>query len=189
MSVSRSRNHKARAGSTRAGKTPVAGNLAYLDPEFADASKRIANAMTLHALAGSAGRFAAFKIADGSSPDHNTVYDTRIEAVAHQKWDLDTVMYLEITPDGMQPREAGALLQWWRFLYSRGWRYPYPEFDFDGGMPDLKSDRLAMANHLISGGKSLWPPVQQPRQRRAPTSARRPSRPSASPVPITRPCR
>jgi hypothetical protein len=145
------KRHRAR---TRSVKAPVSGNLAYLDPEFADASKRISDAMTLHALAGMGGHFAAFKIADGTSPDHNTVYDTRIEAVVHQHWDLDTVMYLEITPDGMSHQEAGALLKWWRFLYARGWRYPYPEFDFDGGMPDLKSDRLAMARHLITGGKA-----------------------------------
>jgi hypothetical protein len=144
---------KRRRARARSVKAPVSGELAYLDPEFSDASKRVADAMTLHALAGSAGCFAAFRIADGTSPDHNTVYDTRIEAVAHQKWNLDTVMYLEIYPDGMQPKEAGACLQWWRFLHSQGWRYPYPEFDFDGGMPDSKSDRQAMARHLISGGK------------------------------------
>ena len=150
MSAAAKRN---RARARCAQPAPVAGHLAYLDLAFSDAAKRVSDAMTLHALAGGAGRFAAFRIADGTSPDHNTVYDTRIEAVVHQKWDLDTVMYLEIAPDGMQPQEAGACLQWWRFLHSRGWRYPYPEFDFDGGMPDLKSDRLAMARHLISGGK------------------------------------
>ena len=133
-------------------KPPVAGNAAYLDPAFADAAKSIASAMTLHALAGMRGHWAAFKLSDGSSPDHNTAYPTRIECVRHQKWDRDNIVYLEIQPGGMEPREAGAYLQWARFLHDQGWRLPNPDFDYDGGMPYLKSDRLAMARHLISGG-------------------------------------
>jgi hypothetical protein len=132
---------------------PVAGQLAYLDPAYADASKRMAEAMTMHALAGSAGQWVAFKLADGTSPDRNTAYETRIECVKHQKWDRDNIVYLEVVPGGMEPREAGAFLQWARCLHSQGWRLPDPDFDFDGGMPDTRADRLAMARHLISGGR------------------------------------
>lgn len=133
-------------------KQPVAGNLAYLDPEFADAARRMADAMTLHAIGGNSGRWASFYLGTGHEVIKHTAYATRIEAVKFAKWDRDRIVYLEITPDGMQPREAGAFLKWARFLHSQGWRLPDPEFDFDGGMPDLKSDRLAMARHLISGG-------------------------------------
>lgn len=136
-----------------AAKAPVAGEHAYLDPAFADASKRISDAMTLHYLAGSAGQWCAFRLADGTSPDHHTVYPTRIECVRFQKWDRDNVVYLQVEPPGMSPKEAGAFLQWARFLHSQGWRLPDPGFDYDGGMPDRKSDRLAMARHLISGGR------------------------------------
>ena len=133
-------------------KKPVQGDLAYLDPAYADASKRMAEAMTMHALAGMSGHWVAFKLADGTSPDNHTAYETRIECVKHQKWDRDNIVYLEVVPGGMEPKEAGAFLQWARFLHSQGWRLPNPDFDFDGGMPDTRADRLAMANHLISGG-------------------------------------
>ena len=139
--------------STVARKAPVPGEQAYLDPAFSDAAKRISDAMILHYLAGRTGEWAAFRLADGTTPDRHTTYPTRIECVKHQKWDRDTIVYLQVEPPGMSPKEAGAYLQWARFLHSQGWRLPDPEFDYDGGMPDLKSDRLAMARHLISGGK------------------------------------
>lgn len=135
-------------------KAPVAGEQAYLDPEFADAAKRISDAMILHYLAGRTGEWVAFRLADGTTPDRHTTYATRVECVRFQKWDRDNFVYLQVEPPGMSPKEAGAYLQWARFLHSQGWRLPDPGFDFDGGMPDLKSDRLAMARHLISGGKA-----------------------------------
>lgn len=135
-----------------AARQPVRGDQAYLDPEFADAAKRMSEAMTLHAIAGNSGCWASFRIADGREVIPHTAYATRIEAVKFARWDRDNVAYLEIVPGGMQAKEAGAFLQWARFLHSQGWRLPDPEFDFDGGMPDTRADRLAMANHLISGG-------------------------------------
>jgi len=140
-------------------KPPVSGSLAYLDPAFADAAKRMADAMTLHALAGSGGQWASFYISTGREVIANTAYATRIEAVKFAKWDRDRVVYLEIVPGGMEAREAGAFLQWARFLHSQGWRLPDPEFDFDGGMPDTRADRLAMARHLISGGRQETLPI------------------------------
>jgi hypothetical protein len=132
---------------------PTGGELAYLDPAYADAAKRIADSMTLHAIAGNGGRWASFRLSDGREVIPHTAYATRIEAVKFARWDRDSTVYLEIVPGGMQPREAGAFLKWARFLHAQGWRLPDPDFDFDGGMPDLKSDRLAMARHLISGGR------------------------------------
>lgn len=118
-----------------------------------DDAKRISDEMTLHALAGKAGCWAAFRMDDGRPRDH-VAYESRIKAVQYAgKWDRDTTVYLEIAPDGMQPEEAEAFLAWARFLHSQGWRLPDPGFDYDGGMPHLKSDRQAMARHLISGGK------------------------------------
>lgn len=131
---------------------PLRADHAYLDPEFADAAKRMADAMTLHAIGGNGGRWASFRIGDGHEVIPHTAYATRIEAVRFAKWNRDTVVYLEIVPGGMEPKEAGAFLQWARFLHSQGWRLPDPGFDFDGGMPDTRADRLAMARHLISGG-------------------------------------
>jgi hypothetical protein len=139
----------------RVARAPVAGEHAYLDPAFSDAAKRISDAMTLHYLAGSAGQWCAFRLADGTSPDHNTTYDKWVECVRFQKWNRDQFVYLQVEPPGMTAREAGAYLQYARFLHSQGWRLPPPdEFDYPdvSACPQFKADRLAMARHLISGG-------------------------------------
>lgn len=133
-------------------RRPVTGETAYLDPALSDAAKRMADAVTLHAIGGNGGRWASFRLDSGREVIPHTAYATRIEAVRFAKWNRDTVVYVEIVPGGMEPKEAGAFLQWARFLHSRGWRLPDPGFDFDGGMPDTRADRLAMARHLISGG-------------------------------------
>ena len=141
----------------RAHRTPAASEIAYLDPDFSDAAKRISDAMTLHYLAGSAGQWCAFRLDNGKSPDRNTTYDRWVECVRFQKWDRDRFVYLQVEPPGMTPKEAGAFLKYARFLHSRGWRLPPPdEFDFPdvSACPEFKADRLAMARHLISGGKS-----------------------------------
>jgi len=123
------------------------------DPaKYPDEAKRISDEMTMHSLAGSAGRWASFDLQTGLARSH-TAFATRTEAVMAARWDRDNTIYLEITPDGMQPREADAFLRYARFLHSQGWRLPDPSFNYDGGMPTLKSDRLANARHLISGGK------------------------------------
>lgn len=118
-----------------------------------DDAKRIADAMTLHSIAGNAGRWASFRMSDGREVHAHTAYATRREAVRFANWDRDTTVYLEIAPDGMQPKEAQAFLNFARFLHSQGWRLPDPDFDFDGGMPAFPWDQRAMARHLISGGK------------------------------------
>lgn len=118
-----------------------------------DEARRIADAMTMHSVCGQAGRWASFRMSDGREVHRAQTYPTRIEAVRLARWDRDTTVYLEITPDGMQPKEADAFLKYARFMHSQGWRLPDPAFDYDAGLPALKSDRLAMARHLISGGQ------------------------------------
>ena len=107
-------------------KAPVSGELAYLDPAFADASKRIADAMTMHYLAGASGQWVAFKLADGTSPDHNTAYETRIECVKHQKWDRDTIVYLEVIPGGMEPRKPARSCSGRASCIPRAGGFPTP---------------------------------------------------------------
>lgn len=120
-----------------------------------DDAKRISDEMTLHTLAGSAGHWAAFKLADGTPKDH-TAYATWDEAVRYAgKWDRDETIYLQVQPDGMQPREAESFLKYARFLHDAGHRLPPPDSaavsycsQLGSGLPQLKSDRLAMARHL-----------------------------------------
>lgn len=119
-----------------------------------DDARRMADAMTLHSIAGSAGRWASFWLGTGHEVHRHAAYATRIEAVRFARWDRDRVVYLEITPDGMEPKEAQAFLNYARFLHAQGWRLPDPDFDYDGGRPTFAWDRFAMAKQL-TGGKPV----------------------------------
>lgn len=114
-------------------------------------ARRIAEAMTSHSHAGNAGRWASFRMSDGREVQSRAAYMSRIEAVRFARNDRDTTVYLEITPDGMPNADAQDVLCYARFLHSRGWRLPDPEFDFDGGMPAFGWDRAAMARQLVGG--------------------------------------
>ena len=74
--------------------------------EYSDEAKRIADEMTLHAVAKSEG-WVCFRLSDGSPLDHN-VYERRIDAVKAAGWDRDRFIYLEVQPDGMPVKEADA---------------------------------------------------------------------------------
>lgn len=123
---------------------------------------RIADEMTMHTLAGSAGRWAAFRLSDGTPKDH-TAYETWGDAVRYAgRWDRDETIYLLVHPDGMQPREAASFLKYARFLHDGGHRLPPPDTEafsycsqLGSGLPQLKSDRYKMARHLISGGREF----------------------------------
>lgn len=118
-----------------------------------DAAKRISEAMTLHTLAGSAGKWASFRMSDGREVQAGTAYDSHYDAMRHARWDRDTTVYLEITPDGVPEHEAEGLLRYARNLYAAGFRIPSPEFSYDPTMPLLKSDQARTIRHLASGGK------------------------------------
>lgn len=118
-----------------------------------DAAKRISEAMTLHTLAGSAGKWASFRMSDGREVQAHTAYDSHYDALRHARWDRDTTVYLEITPDGIPPHEAQGLLQYARALHDAGFRIPAPEFSYDPTMPLLRADRVRTIRHLASGGR------------------------------------
>ena len=125
-------------------------------------AKRISDEMNLHTLAGKAGCWAAFKLADGTPKDH-TAYETWHDAVRYAgRWDRDETIYLLVQPDGMQPREADSFLRYARWLHDAGHRLPPPDSvafaycsQLGSGLPALKSDRFKMARHLISGGREF----------------------------------
>jgi hypothetical protein len=122
--------------------------------KISDEAKRVASEMTMHAVNGNAGCWASFKLSDGTS-DHEA-YPDRILAVKVNKWDRDNYMYLEITPDGMQPKQAQALLEYYREFHDAGWRLPSPDFDYDPTMPMFDWDKKKTIAHLTSGGR-LYP--------------------------------
>lgn len=113
-----------------------------LRQQFSDDARRMADAMTLHTVAGSAGKFVAFRLQDGR-PANNVAYDAYWDAVRDMRWDRDRFVYLKVAPDGMQPKEAEAVLKYARALHDAGFRLPAPDdqinTEFD--MPLLKMDR------------------------------------------------
>jgi hypothetical protein len=119
--------------------------------KYSDEAKRIADEMTLHAIAKSEG-WVCFRLSDGTPLDHN-VYERRIDAVKAAGWDRDRFIYLEVQPDGMPVKEADACLRFARMLHDSGFRIPSPEFEFDPTMPLLPSDRIKTIRHLASGGR------------------------------------
>lgn len=116
-----------------------------------DAAKRISDAMTLHTLAGSAGKWASFRMSDGRELQPGTAYDSHYDAMRHARWDRDTTVYLEITPDGVPPAEAEGLLRYARTLHDMGFRIPSPDFSYDPTMPLLRADRVKTARQLGRG--------------------------------------
>jgi len=115
---------------------------------ISDEAKRISEAMTLHTLAGSAGKWASFRMSDGREVQAGTAYDSHYDALRHAGWDRDTTVYIEITPDGMPPHEAQGALQFARTLHDMGFRIPGPEFSYDPTVPLLASDRAKTIAHL-----------------------------------------
>lgn len=103
--------------------------------------------ITLHDLAGNAGKWAAISLADGSS-DH-TAYDSRSEAVRHQS-SPEYCTFVLIPPGGMQIREADAVLHFWREVYNAGFRAVDPRDD----IPSMPLTRSEQAQQIrLFGGK------------------------------------
>lgn len=123
------------------------------DLVVSDAAKRISEAMTLHTLAGSAGKWASFRMSDGREVQPGTAYDSHYDAMRHAKWDRDTTVYLEIPPDGIPEAEAQGLLQYARQLHDAGFRIPAPDFSYDPTMPLLQADRDKTIRHLARANR------------------------------------
>lgn len=118
-------------------------------PEWSDDARRMADAVTLAAVAGSYGCYMAFHLADGRPADR-VPYATRYDAVRHMRWDRDRFVYVLVPPDGMQPKEADVCLKYARALHDAGFRLPDPEFtDVMPTMPALKSDQRLQIQHLL----------------------------------------
>lgn len=83
----------------------------------------MADAITLHAVAGSAGKWAVITLQDGR-PRDMVAYETRAEAVMSTRWNRDYYVYILIAPDGMQPKEAEAFLKYARSIDASTIRFP-----------------------------------------------------------------
>lgn len=96
---------------------------------YEDAAARMADAMSLHAVARSKG-WAVFALADGRSD--NTPYETLDDAYRSTKHDRDRYAYLEISPNHCDPVIMQAFLDYARMLHDAGGRMPDPR-DFRAG--------------------------------------------------------
>jgi hypothetical protein len=123
-------------------------------PAVSDAARRIADAMTLHTLAGQAGMWASFRMSDGTEVHRGAAYAIREDAVKAAGWNRDTTVYLEIQADGMPVEAAQACLDFQRQLHDAGFRLPDPTFHFDISRPMFPWDRRKMIRHLASGGRA-----------------------------------
>lgn len=124
-----------------------ANTLAGFGLKCGDAAKRMADEITLHSIAGGAGKWAAIRLADGGS-DH-AVYDSRSDAVRHQL-SPEYCTYILIPPGGMQYREADAVLSFWRQVYDAGFRAVDPRDD----IPAMPLDAPAQREQIrLFGGK------------------------------------
>ncbi len=112
-----------------------------------DAARRLSDEITLHAIAGSAGKWAAVKLQDGSS-DH-TAYGSRSDAVIHQAGP-EYCTFVLIPPSGMTVKEADVLLDFWRKVYDAGFRAVDPRDDIPS-MPLRASE--AREQIRLFGGK------------------------------------
>lgn len=112
-----------------------------------DAAKRVSDAVTLAALSGGVGHWMAFGLSDGRTD--NVHYDSRYDAVAHQL-SAAYYLYVQVQPGGMQPRQASALLTYWRQLHDAGGRFHDPGFAMPL-MPLTSPDKRRQIRTLVRG--------------------------------------
>jgi hypothetical protein len=110
-----------------------------------DTARRIADNVGMHVVLGHAGRWAAYRLADGSTD--NVAYDTEDDARARNASRPSAV--LQIPPDGMQYREAQAWLGYWRGLHD-GFYRPEPG-DLVPLMPLTAADQRRAVRVLTKG--------------------------------------
>jgi hypothetical protein len=114
--------------------------------EQTDAFKRMADEITFQSVVGSAGKWAAIRLQDGGS-DH-VAYDSRSDAVSHQL-NPEYCTYILVPPGGMEPREAIAVLSFWRQAYDAGFRAVDPRDDIPS-MP-LRATEAQEQIRLLGG--------------------------------------
>lgn len=107
-----------------------------LEPKCGDAARRMAAEITMHAVAGSIGRWAAIRLADGGSD--KVPYDTRADAIRRQLHP-EHCTYVLVPPDGMQTGQADRVLSFWRQMHDRGFRAVDPRDDIPS-MPLTSGD-------------------------------------------------
>ena len=117
--------------------------------QYSDAARRASDIVNLHIVAEpeNAGRWVAIRLSDGGSD--GAVYDSREAAISHQLRP-QYCTFVQMPPDGMSPKEAEALLKYWRALVDANVRdddiyTPMPL------MPLTQRDQLRQIRVLAKG--------------------------------------
>jgi hypothetical protein len=96
------------------------------DPELhalKAAGARMADVLNAAVCAGNCfGRWMVFRLDDGTSPDHQTLYDTRTAAVTHQRHDEAWCHFEMVRPSAYSADECALTLQYARALFDAGVR-------------------------------------------------------------------
>lgn len=81
-----------------------------------DPAKRMSDVITLHAVAGAAGRVVLIKLLDGSAVDHLATYASREEAEGYKTHPAQVAIV--IPPGGVRPSECEEILHYHREVYD-----------------------------------------------------------------------
>lgn len=85
------------------------------DGGHSDAARRLADKYNLHRTAGARpGQWFAVALADGTSGDHDTLYDTKGQAVFHQHHNEWNYAFIMIGPPSMSICAAASVMRWQR---------------------------------------------------------------------------
>lgn len=113
-----------------------------------DAAKRVADIYNLHRIGrglNAVGKWVAVALSDGHSDD--TLYDSKRDAVIHQRHNEKYYAFVCITPSDMKVCEAEVVLRKNRELYDKGLRWSDP--DHKHGGPEVIK-RLTVEDELAS---------------------------------------
>lgn len=90
--------------------------------ECCDAAKRMSDVITLHAVAGQAGRFVLIRLLDGSETDRLGIYASREEAEGYKTHPAQIAVL--IPPAGYSAVECEEVLHYHRDLYDKAGKRP-----------------------------------------------------------------
>lgn len=93
-----------------------------------EAARRVSAAVTMHSMVpDSVGKYTAFSLADGRSPDGNTLYDFYRDAVRHVSLKPGHHAIVKIPVDGMPVQDAEKWLRLMRKIHDAGFRLTDPD--------------------------------------------------------------
>jgi hypothetical protein len=126
--------------------------------KYSDAAKRVSDQYNLHRIAApyeAIGKWFAVKLHDGDSDQ--VLYDSKIDAVTHQKHNEQYYAFVQIGPWNMTPKDAETFLAMHRRMYDRGLHMADPDSN-SGGRDVIKrvgqEDQYNQLRSMFVGDRS-----------------------------------